>query len=194
MEDPEAPPAPISRFPVPRLGALPADIQETIRATAGKAGFVPNIFLAYAWKPEQFRAFFAFYEVLMRGPSGLSRAEREMIAVAVSAANECLYCTVAHGAALRVLGRDPRVADELAASPAAAALTPRQRAIVDLAVKLARAPAALAAADLEPPRRAGLTDADIWDVGAVAAFFNLSNRMASLADLRPNPEFHALGR
>jgi uncharacterized peroxidase-related enzyme len=185
---------PISRFPVPDPSALPADVREAIEAASSKAGFTPNVFLAYAHKPEHFRAFFRFYEALMRGESGLDRVDREMIAVAVSAANACAYCTAAHGAALRVLSKHPLIADQIIANYRVADVTPRRRAMLDLAVKLTLLPQAVEAADLEPLRAHGLSDSDIWDVGAVAAFFNLSNRMANLAAMRPNAEFYSMGR
>jgi uncharacterized peroxidase-related enzyme len=186
--------APISRFPVAEPAGMPADLKETIDTVASKTGFTPNVFLAWAWRPEQFRAFFGFYETLMRGESGLSRAEREAIAVAVSAANACTYCTVAHGAALRILAKDPRLADLISANHRQADLSPRHRAMLDFAVKVTREPGAVEDEDIEALRAHGFVDADIWDIGAVAAFFNLSNRMASLAAMRPNREFHSLGR
>ena len=152
------------------------------------------MFLAYAWRPEHFRAFFGYYDTLMRGDSGLSRSERELIAVAVSAANECLYCTVAHGAALRVLSKNAVIADQVTANHRHADLTPREKALVEFAVTLTREPARVGSADVDALKAHGLSDADVWDAGAVAAFFNLSNRMATLAALRPNPEFYAMGR
>jgi uncharacterized peroxidase-related enzyme len=173
---------------------MPADVRDTIATVTAKAGFTPNVFLAYAWRPEQFRAFFGYYDTLMRGESGLSRKERELIAVAVSAANECLYCTIAHGAALRVLSKNAVIADQVTANHRHADLTPREKALVEFAVKVTREPAKVDAADLEALGAYGLSDADVWDAGAVAAFFNLSNRMATMAALRPNPEFYEMGR
>jgi uncharacterized peroxidase-related enzyme len=184
----------VSRFPVPALDDLPADIREVIEANAKKLGFVPNVFWAYAWKPDHFRAFFQFYEALMKGPSGLTRAEREMIVLAVSAINACTYCTVSHGAALRVLAKHPHLSDQVSANYRAAELTQRERVMLDFAAKVTRESAAIDAADLARLRDHGFTDADAWDIGAVAAFFNLSNRMANLADMRPNPELYAMGR
>src|SRR5262249_43902867 len=140
------------------------------------------------------RAFFHYYEVLMRGPSGLSRADREMIVVAVSAVNQCSYCTVAHGAALRILSKDPYLADQITANYRHADVTPRQRAMVDFAVKVTSQSSAIETADLDELRRHGWSDSDIWDMGAVAAFFNLSNRMANMAAMRPNLEFYSMGR
>lgn len=184
--------AAISRFPM--AATLPTDVQEKIWTTSAKTGFTPNVLLAYAWRPEQFRAFFGYYDTLMRGESGLSRGERELIAVAVSAANECLYCTVAHGAALRVLTKNAVIADQVTANHRHADLTPREAALVEFAVKLTREPAKVDAADLQALKAHGLSDADVWDAGAVAAFFNLSNRMATMAGLRPNPQFYEMGR
>lgn len=186
--------APVSRFPVPDLGTLPADMREVVEATAKKTGFVPSVFLAYAWKPDHFRAFFQFYDALMRGESGLSRAEREMIVVAVSAVNACTYCTVAHGAALRILSKKPHLADQVTANYRHADITPRERAMLDFAIKVTSYSGAIEPADLEAMRGHGFTDSDIWDIGSVAAFFNLSNRMANLAGMRPNAEFYTMGR
>lgn len=186
--------APVSRFPVPDLGTLPADMREVVEATAKKTGFVPSVFLAYAWKPDHFRAFFQFYDALMRGESGLSRAEREMIVVAVSAVNACTYCTVAHGAALRILSKKPHLADQVTANYRHADITPRERAMLDFAIKVTSHSGAIEPADLEAMRGHGFTDSDIWDIGSVAAFFNLSNRMANLAGMRPNAEFYIMGR
>ena len=185
---------PISRFPVPDEMAMPPDVKQAIDAASAKAGFTPNVFLAYAWKPEHFRAFFQYYEALMRGESGLSRSEREMIVVAVSAVNSCTYCTVTHGAALRILSKDPYVADHVSANYRHADLTPRERAMLDFAVKVTTESAAIEASDLDAMRARGFSDSEIWDIGAVAAFFSLSNRMANLAGMRPNPEFYTMGR
>lgn len=185
---------PISRFPVPDPATLPEDMRQLIDATAKKTGFVPNVFLAYAWKPDHFRAFFQYYDALMRGDSGLSRAEREMIVVAVSAVNACTYCTVTHGAALRILSKNPHIADQVTANYRHADLSPRERAMLDFAIKVTSSSAAIEPADLEAMRGHGFTDSDIWDIGAVAAFFNLSNRMANLAGMRPNREFYTMGR
>jgi uncharacterized peroxidase-related enzyme len=184
----------ISRFPIPALDDLPADIRQVIEANREKLGFVPNVFWAYAWKPEHFRAFFQFYDALMKGPSGLSRAEREMIVLTVSAINACTYCTVSHGAALRVLAKHPHLSDQVSANYRMAEITPRQRAMLDFAAKMTRESGALDPSDLARLREHGFSDSDIWDIGAVAAFFNLSNRMANLADMRPNAELYAMGR
>ena len=188
------PTKPISRFPVPAPETLPADIREVVDANTAKAGFTPNVFLAYAYKPDHFRAFFHYYETLMKGPSGLSRAEREMIVVAVSRINACTYCTVAHGAALRILRKEPDLADQISANYRLADLTPRQRAMLDFAVKVTERSAEIDQADFETLRGHGFTESDIWDIGAVAAFFAMSNRLANAFALHPNVEFHALGR
>ena len=184
----------ISRFPVPEPETLPEDIRKVVDANAAKAGFTPNVFLAYGYKPEHFRAFFHYYDVLMKGDSGLSRAEREMIVVAVSRINGCSYCTVAHGAALRILSKSPLLADQISANYRVADITPRQRAMLDFAVKVTERSAEIEQADFDRLRAQGFTDSDIWDIGAVAAFFNLSNRMANLADMKPNREFYTMGR
>ena len=185
---------PISRFPVPPAETLPEDIRRIVDANTVKAGFTPNVFLAYGYKPEHFRAFFQYYEVLMKGASGLSRAEREMIVLAVSRINACTYCTIAHGAALRILGKDPHLADQISANYRVADLTPRQRAMLDFAVKVTERSAEIDQADFEALHAQGFSDSDIWDIGAVAAFFNLSNRMANLADMKPNAEYYRVGR
>ena len=185
---------PISRFPVPPAETLPEDIRRIVDANTAKAGFTPNVFLAYGYKPEHFRAFFQYYDALMKGPSGLSRAEREMIVLAVSRINACTYCTIAHGAALRILSKDPYLADQISANYRTADLTPRQRAMLDFAVKVTERSAEIDQADFEALRAEGFSDSDIWDIGAVAAFFSLSNRMANLADMKPNAEFYTMGR
>jgi uncharacterized peroxidase-related enzyme len=185
---------PISRFPVPELQALPQDVRERIVAVQEKAGFVPNVFLALAHRPDEFRAFFAYHDALMEKESGLSKAEREMIVVATSAANDCLYCVVAHGAILRIRARDPRVADQVATDYRKADITPRQKAMLDFALMVAVAPQTIGEEDFARMRAQGFTEEDIWDVGAVAALFALSNRMAHLTAMRPNDEFYLMGR
>lgn len=187
-------PLPISRFPVPELGDLPADIRERIVAVQEKSGFVPNVFLTLAHRPDEFRAFFAYHDALMEKESGLTKAEREMIVVATSGANGCLYCVVAHGAILRIRAKNPRVADQVAVNHAKAEITPRQKAMLDFAMKVATDSRAIGDADFTVLRGAGFSDADIWDIGAVSAFFALSNRMANLTSMRPNDEFYLLGR
>lgn len=185
---------PISRFPVPEIGALPEDIREKILAVQEKAGFVPNVFLALAHRPDEFRAFFAYHDALMERESGLTKAEREMIVVATSGANDCLYCVVAHGAILRVRAKNPRVADQVATNYRKAEITPRQRAMLDFAMRVALRAGEVEEPDFEALRAHGFSDDDIWDIGAIAAFFALSNRLANLSSMRPNDEFFLMGR
>jgi uncharacterized peroxidase-related enzyme len=184
----------ISRFPVPDIASLPADIRERILAVQEKSGFVPNVFLALAHRPAEFRAFFAYHDALMEKDGGITKAEREMIVVATSGANNCQYCVVAHGAILRIRAKDPHVADQVAINYHKADITPRQKALLDFAMKVALHAAEIGDADYALLREHGLGDEDIWDIGAIAAFFALSNRMANLADIRPNDEFYLLGR
>jgi len=185
---------PISRYPVPELKDLPADIRSRIVEVQEKSGFVPNVFLTLAHRPAEFRAFFAYHDALMEKDSGLTKAEREMIVVATSGANRCQYCVVAHGAILRIRARNPRVADQVAVNYNKAEITPRQRAMLDFAMKVATESHAITDADFAALREAGFSDEDIWDIGAVAAFFALSNRMANMISMRPNDEFYLLGR
>ena len=185
---------PISRFPVPSLAEMPADLRQRIEQVQEKAGFVPNIFLALAHRPEEFRAFFAYHDALMDRPGGLTKAEREMIVVATSAANHCLYCVVAHGAILRIRAKDPLLADEIATNYAKAAITWRQKAMLDFAVKLALDPGAVGAEDHVLLEEQGFSQDDIWDIAAITGLFALSNRLASATDLRPNAEFFGMGR
>ena len=185
---------PISRFPVPDLDSLEEDLRERILAVQEKAGFVPNVFLALAHRPEEFRAFFDYHDALMLKEGGLSKAEREMIVVATSAANDCQYCVVAHGAILRVYAKNPYVADQVALNYREADLTPRQKAMLRFAIKVAGDSVALTGSDFEELRSHGFSREDIWDIGAITAFFALSNRMANLLAMRPNPEFFSLGR
>jgi len=187
------PPA-ISRFPVPKLDGLPDDIRARILEVQQKAGFVPNVFLALAHRPDEFRAFFAYHDALMLRESGLTKAEREMIVVATSGANNCLYCIVAHGAILRVYAKNPYVADQLAADYRQADIAPRQKAMLAFALKVARKASEIVDEDFAALRAHGFSDEDIWDIGAIAAFFALSNRMAGLIAMRPNDEFYLLGR
>jgi uncharacterized peroxidase-related enzyme len=184
----------ISRFPVPTLYAMPDDVRARIEAVQERTGFVPNVFLALAHRPDEFRAFVAYHDAVMERESGLSKAEREMIVVATSAANDCLYCVVAHGAILRVRAKDPLIADVLATNYRHADLTPRRRAMLDFAVKVALAAHEIEDADLDGLRAHGFDDDDIWDIGAVTALFALSNRLAHVLALRPNEEFHLMGR
>lgn len=184
----------ISRFPHAELEDLPPDLQERIGPIAERSGFVPNVFRGLGRRPAELRAFLDYHDALMDSDEGLSKAERELIVVATSGANNCTYCVVAHGAILRVRSKDPELADRVATNPFAASLSPRQRAIVDLALLVATDSASLVDADLDDARHAGLTDEEIWDVGAITALFAMSNRMAHLMALRPNREFFTMGR
>ncbi|MEO1057675.1 MAG: peroxidase-related enzyme [Actinomycetota bacterium] len=185
---------PISRFDVPDLEALPDDIRDTILAVQEKSGFVPNVFLAFARRPAEFRAFFAFHDALMESSDGLSKAERELIVVATSATNRCFYCVVAHGAILRIRAKNPLLADQVAINPAKADLSDRERHIVNFALAVAHDSASITADDLDEMRTNGFTDDEIWDIGAITALFALSNRYANFAGIRPNDEFFSLGR
>ena len=187
-------PFPISRYPVPDIADLDQDIREQILQVQEKAGFVPNVFLTLAHRPDEFRAFFAYHNALMLKDSGLSKAEREMIVVATSGANNCHYCVIAHGAILRIYAKNALVADQVAVNYRKADITPRQRAMLEFALKVALQSAALTDADYDSVRAHGFTDEDIWDIGAIAAFFAMSNRMANLISMRPNEEFFAMGR
>jgi uncharacterized peroxidase-related enzyme len=184
----------ISRYPVPELKDLPADIRDRIVAVQEKAGFVPNVFLTLAHRPDEFRAFFAYHDALMEKASGLSKAEREMIVVATSGANQCQYCVVAHGAILRIRAKNPLLADQVSVNYRKADITPKQRAMLDFAMKTAQEPWTIGEADFETLHTHGFSDEDIWDIGGVAAFFALSNRMANLINMRPNDEFYTMGR
>jgi uncharacterized peroxidase-related enzyme len=184
----------ISSYPVPKLEDLPDDIRERIVAVQEKSGFVPNVFLTLAHRPDEFRAFFAYHDALMLKESGLSKAEREMIVVATSAANDCLYCVVAHGAILRIYAKNPLIADQVAVNYRKADITPRQKAMLDFAVKVAVKPAELNEEDYAALRQHGFSEEDIWDIGAISGFFALSNRMAHLINMRPNDEFYLMGR
>jgi uncharacterized peroxidase-related enzyme len=184
---------PMTRFPVPDVEDLPDDLRDRIEAERDRAGFVPNVFLAYAYKPSHFRGFFEYYDALVEDTE-LTRREIEMIIVAVSGANGCYYCNVAHGALLRVYGDDPLLADQLVANHRHADIGDRHRAMLDFALELTENQTAIDDAAVEAMLEAGFSREEVWDVGAVTAFFNLSNRMAQLADMRPNAEFHTMGR
>ena len=184
----------ISRFPVPRLEELPQDIRERIAAVQEKSGFIPNVFLALAHRPDEFRAFFAYHDALMAKEGGLSKGEREMIVVATSAANDCHYCVVAHGALVRIYQKDPLVADQVAINYRKADITPRQKAMLDFAMKVALRAGEIEEADFARLREHGFSDEDAWDIGAIAAFFGMSNRMANMTAMRPNDEFYLMGR
>ena len=184
----------ISRFPVPELKDLPQDLQDRILEVQAKAGFVPNVFLALARRPAEWRAFFAYHDALMEKAGGLTKAEREMIVVATSGANHCQYCVVAHGAILRVRAKNPLIADQVAVNYRKADLPPRQRAMLDFAMKVALASHEIQDADFAALRAAGFSDEDAWDIAAIAAMFAMSNRLANAFGIRPNDEFYLLGR
>jgi uncharacterized peroxidase-related enzyme len=186
--------APVSRYPVPALEDLPEDIRARILEVQEKAGFVPNVFLALAHRPAEFRAFFAYHDALMLKEGTLTKAEREMIVVTTSGANGCAYCVVAHGAILRVYAKNPFVADQVAVNYRDADITPRQKAMLAFALKVAQKAAEIGDEDFAALSAHGFTDEDAWDIGAIAAFFALSNRMAGLTRMRPNDEFYVLGR
>ena len=185
---------PISRFPVPELNNLPDDIRETILALQENSGFVPNVFLALANRPDEFRAFFAYHDALMEKEGGLSKGEREMIVVATSAHNQCIYCIVAHGAILRIREKNPQLADQIANNYRKADITPRQKAMLDFALKVSKNSHEVSNTDIEDMRDLGFSNDDIWDIGAISALFALSNRMANLTSMRQNDEFYLLGR
>ena len=184
----------ISRFPVPDINDLPADIKERILGVQEKAGFIPNVFLTLAHRPDEFRAFFDYHDALMEKDSGLTKGEREMIVVATSGLNECNYCVVAHGAILRIREKNPLIADQVANNYRKADITARQKAMLNFAVKISQNAQAINDDDYQQLHEHGFSDEDIWDIGAVAAFFALSNRMANMISMRANDEFYMLGR
>jgi uncharacterized peroxidase-related enzyme len=184
----------ISRYPVPTLEAMPEDIRARIVAVQEKSGFVPNVFLTLAHRPDEFRAFFAYHDALMEKDGPLTKAEREMIVVATSAVNDCQYCVIAHGAILRIRAKNPLLADQVAINHRKADITPRQRAMLDFALKVASASQQVGEDDFERLRGHGFDDEAIWDIAAITAFFALSNRMANLIGMRPNEEFFLMGR
>jgi len=195
LENPMPAKNPAERYPLAELGGLPEDIRDMLLGVQEKAGFVPNVFLKLARRPAEFRAFLAYHDALMlREESSLTKGEREMIVVATSAANQCLYCVVAHGALLRIYEKKPLLADQVATNYRKADITPRQRAMLDFAMKVATDSAALSDADFDALRAHGFSDEDAWDIGAIAAFFALSNRMANLSGMMPNDEFYLMGR
>lgn len=194
MPDP-AEAGPISRFPVPPRSELPPDLQERFAAVEERSGFLPNVFAALSWRPAEATAFFAMHDALMdKETAGLSKAERELIVVATSAANDCLYCVIAHGAIARVRARDPYLADQVAVDWRKAPLEARMRAVLEVAMTLAVRPAEVTAEDLAGLRAHGLSTDDVWDVGAIVSFFALSNRLAHWAAIPPNEEFYLMGR
>ncbi|MBU9555738.1 peroxidase-related enzyme [Burkholderia multivorans] len=189
-----ATPAPVSRFPVPALDDLPDDIRARIAAVQEKSGFIPNVFLTLAHRPDEFRAFFAYHDALMDKPGNLTKAEREMIVVATSSANQCQYCVIAHGAILRVRAKDPLIADQIATNYRKADITPRQKAMLDFAMKVSLAAQQVGEADFDTLKSHGFTEEDAWDIAAISAFFGMSNRIANVTNMRPNAEFYALAR
>ncbi|WP_440641794.1 peroxidase-related enzyme [Bradyrhizobium sp. PUT101] len=184
----------ISRFPVPDIATLPEDIRSRIEAVQEKSGFVPNVFLTLAHRPDEFRAFFAYHDALMDKPGPITKAEREMIVVATSSANQCQYCVVAHGAILRVRAKNPLIADQVAVNYRKADITARQRAMLDFAMKVSARAYEVDDSDLEDLKGHGFTEEDVWDIAAIAAFFGMSNRLANVTSMRPNDEFFAMGR
>ncbi|MGB0695225.1 MAG: peroxidase-related enzyme [Rhodospirillaceae bacterium] len=185
---------PPGRFPIPALAEMPEDIRERIEAVQEKSGFVPNVFLVLAHRPEEFRAFFAYHDALMDKPGHLTKAEREMIVVAVSAANQCQYCVVAHGAILRIRAKNPLLADQVAANYRKADITDAQKAMLDFALKVSNAAYAVGEDDFAALQAHGFSEDDAWDIAAITAFFGMSNRIANVTNLRPNAEFYDLGR
>ena len=186
--------SPISHFSVPALSNMPDDLKERIISVQEKSGFIPNIFLALAHRPDEFRAFFAYHDALMEKSGNISKAEREMIVVATSSMNQCQYCVVAHGAILRVRAKDPLIADQITANYRKADITERQKAMLDFAVKVSAHAALISDMDFQLLREHDFDDEDIWDIAAIASFFGMSNRLANVASIRPNEEFYQLGR
>jgi uncharacterized peroxidase-related enzyme len=185
---------PISRYPVPDLAEMPEDVRARILAVHEKSGFIPNVFLVLAHRPDEFRAFFAYHDALMEKPGNLTKAEREMIVVATSSLNQCQYCVIAHGAILRIRAKNPRIADQIAANYRKADITPRQKTMLDFAIKVSARAHEINDDDFATLQAHGFSEEDAWDIAAIAAFFALSNRLANFTDMRPNAEFYALGR
>lgn len=186
--------AAVSRFPVPELKDMPEDIRARILAVQEKSGFIPNVFLTLAHRPDEFRAFFAYHDALMDKPGNLTKAEREMIVVATSGANQCQYCVIAHGAILRIRAKNPLVADQVATNYRKADITERQKAMLDFAMKVSQAAHLVGEADFDALKAHDFTEDDIWDIAGISAFFGMSNRLANVTSMRPNAEFYALGR
>jgi uncharacterized peroxidase-related enzyme len=184
----------MDRYPMPELKDLPEDMRQRILEVQEKSGFVPNVFLAFAHRPDEFRAFFAYHDALLLRESGLTKGDKEMIIVATSGANQCLYCVVAHGALLRIYEKNPLLADQVAVNHRKADITPRQRAMLDFAMKVTLESHRIGDADFEALRAHGFSDDDAWDIAAIAALFGLSNRIANVASMRPNDEFYLMGR
>lgn len=185
---------PISRYPVPRLEDLPQDIRERIMEVQEKTGFIPNVFLGLAHRPDEFRAFVAYHDALMEKDSGLTKGEREMVVVATSGMNQCIYCVVSHGAILRIREKNPLLADQIATNYRKADITDRQKAMLDFAIKVCSQSYAIDDTDFKVLHTHGFSDEDIWDIGAISAFFAMSNRLANMTDMRANDEFYLLGR
>jgi uncharacterized peroxidase-related enzyme len=184
----------VSRFPVPDLAEMPDDIRNRILGVQEKSGFIPNVFLVLAHRPEEFRAFFAYHDALMEKPGNLTKAEREMIVVATSNLNQCQYCVVAHGAILRIRAKDPLIADQVAVNYRKADITDRQKAMLDFAVRVSTEAQKVSETDFATLKSHGFTEEDIWDIAAISAFFGLSNRLANVTSMRPNSEFYSMGR
>jgi uncharacterized peroxidase-related enzyme len=187
-------PTAISRYPVAEMADLPSDIREKILAVQEKSGFVPNVFLVLANRPDEFRAFFAYHDALMDKPGPITKAEREMIVVATSNANQCQYCVIAHGAILRIRAKDPLIADQIAINYRKADITARQKAMLDFAMKVSQQAYAVDDADFADLAQHGFSMEDVWDIAAISAFFGMSNRMANVTNMKANPEFYSLGR
>ena len=185
---------PISRFPVPELKDLPEDIRQRVLAVQEKSGFVPNVFLALAHRPDEFRAFFAYHDALMEKKGPITKAEREMIVVATSNANQCQYCVIAHGAILRIRAKNPLLADQVAVNYRKADITPRQRAMLDFAMKVSQQSYLVDDSDFATLAAHGFDKEDVWDIAGIAAFFGMSNRLANVTSMRPNDEFYSMGR
>ena len=189
MTEPKA-----SRFPIPPINSLPEDIRSRLLAVQEKSGFIPNVFLTLAFRPDEFRAFFAYHDALMEKDGGLTKAEREMIVVATSSANQCQYCVIAHGAILRIRAKNPLIADQVAVNYRKADITPRQRAMLDFAMKVSQEAQLVSETDFAALSEHGFSEDNIWDIAAISAFFALSNRMANVTAMRPNDEFYLMGR
>ncbi len=186
--------SPVSRFSVPDLDAMPDDIRQRILAVQEKSGFIPNVFLALAHRPDEFRAFFAYHDALMERAGNLTKAEREMIVVATSSVNQCQYCVIAHGAILRIRAKNPLIADQIAANYRKADITDRQKVMLDFALKVSQQAHLAGESDFDVLKAHGFTEEDIWDIMSISAFFGMSNRIANVSSMRPNNEFYALGR
>ena len=184
----------VSRFPVPKLEDMPEDIRVRLLAVQEKSGFIPNVFLTLAHRPDEFRAFFAYHDALMERPSNLTKAEREMIVVATSAVNQCQYCVIAHGAILRIRAKNPLIADQVATNYRKADITPRQKAMLDFAMKVSANAHLIGEADFEQLKQHAFSEEDVWDIAGVSAFFGMSNRLANVTNMRPNAEFYGMGR